>query len=67
MNRIKFTIQRVAELEKRVYSLFDMVTELTSKLKSVASLTNAGQEANTTQNATVASTDVSEVTTKTDV
>ena len=67
MNRIKFTIQRVAELEKRVYSLFDMVTELTNKLKSVASLTNAGQEASTTQNATVASTDVSEPTTKTDV
>ena len=67
MNRIKFTIQRVAELEKRVYSLFDMVTELTNKLKSVQSVTNAGQEANTTQNATIGSTDVSEVTTKTDV
>ena len=67
MNRIKFTIQRVAELEKRVYSLFDMVAELTSKLKSVQSATDVGQEANTTQNATVASTDVSVFATKTDV
>ena len=67
MNRIKFTIQRVAELEKRVYSLFDMVAELTNKVKSVQSVTDDGQEINTTQNATASSTDVSEPTTKTEV
>ena len=41
MNQIKFTIQRVAELEKRVYMLFDKISELEKILKEVGAVNSA--------------------------